>query len=99
MATVDGTWNVETKTPMGPKMAKMTFRTEGDTLLGECVNDDETVEVLDGTFDGTTAKWTLKLHKPFPMTGTHEAMVDGDVIEGTMKAMGQKMKIRGTRQV
>ena len=99
MATVDGVWDCEVKTPLGVKKSELTLRTEGDKLLGENVSPEETVPLLDGKVIGDTLKWRMEMQKPFPMKLDVEVKVTGDTMEGTTSAgFFGKSKLMATRR-
>jgi hypothetical protein len=100
MATVDGVWDCEVKTPLGLKKSEMILRTDGDKLMGENVSPEETVPLLDGKVNGDTLAWRVEMQKPFPMKLDVEVKVSGDTMEGTTSAgFFAKSKLRATRRV
>jgi hypothetical protein len=99
MATVDGVWDCEVKTPLGVKKSELILRTEGDKLLGENVSPEETVPLLDGKVNGDAVKWIVELKKPFPMKLEVEAVVSGDTMEGiTAVGFFAKSKLTAIRR-
>ena len=99
MATVDGVWDCEVKTPLGVKKSELILRTEGANLLGENVSPEETVPLLDGKLIGDTFKWRMELQKPFPMKLEAEVKVSGDTMEGiTPVGFFAKSKLTANRR-
>jgi hypothetical protein len=86
MASIDGTWNTVTKSPMGDQQATLTITSSGDTLTGTFAGGMGTTEIKDGKLEGDTATWAMDITVPMPMTLTAKATVDGDTLDGTVTA-------------
>jgi hypothetical protein len=86
MSAFDGTWNTVTKTPMGDQQATLTLKTEGDTLTGSSSNSMGTLEIENGKVEGNKATWTMNMKVPFPIELEAEVTVDGDTLNGGIKA-------------
>jgi hypothetical protein len=82
MANVDGTWNVEIKTPMGAQKGTLIVNSNGDSFTGQMSGDVGTVAIDDGTVAGDTLSWKMKITKPMPMEVTNTATVAGDQMTG-----------------
>lgn len=86
MASIDGTWNTVTKSPMGDQAATLTVISAGDALTGTFSGGMGSTEIKDGKVDGDTVSWAMDITVPMPMTLTANATVDGDALEGTVTA-------------
>jgi hypothetical protein len=84
--TFDGDWDLSVKTPMGAQESKLTVHSEGDVLSGELRGNGETVAIYDGTVDGDAVAWKADVTKPFGMTISFTAKVDGSSLAGEAQA-------------
>lgn len=80
---VTGKWNMTFDTDQGTTTATMTLQQDGDTLTGELVGDQGTLE-FEGTITGDTLEWVMEVDAggafiEIAMDGT----VDGDEMVGT----------------
>ena len=80
---VTGKWNMTFDTDQGTTTATMTLQQDGDTLTGELVSDQGTLE-FEGTITGDTLEWVMEVDAggafiEIAMDGT----VDGDEMVGT----------------
>ena len=79
---VTGKWNMTFDTDQGTTTATMTLQQDGDTLTGELVSDQGTLE-FEGTITGDTLEWVMEVDAggafiEIAMDGT----VDGDEMVG-----------------
>lgn len=96
--SVAGTWNVTVQSPMGPQSGTMTIVVEGDRFRGTLANAMGTMELEDGRVAGNELTWTMALTMPMPIRLEAQAQVDGDRLEGTVKAGAfGAMALSGTR--
>ncbi|MCU1691560.1 MAG: hypothetical protein JWM64_651 [Frankiales bacterium] len=96
--SVDGTWKIDLKTPMGKEAGTLDLRTDGSSLTGTMSNSQGSLEISDGSSDGDTATFQAKVTTPMRMTMTWVAKVDGDAISGTVKlGMMGKASFKGSR--
>lgn len=84
--TLDGTWDVVTKTPMGDQKALMTIVTDGGTFSGKLENSMAILTLENGRVEGTTLTWTMELTAPMKMTLNGTATISGDTLTGKVKA-------------
>jgi hypothetical protein len=96
--SVDGSWNITLKTPMGAQSATLVLTTDGGTLSGQMQSPLGNIDLTDGTVDGGSLTWKAAMTSPMPMTLEFTATVDGDAIAGEAKlgAMGSA-PFEGTR--
>jgi hypothetical protein len=83
--SIDGTWNITVKTPVGPITSELVVRSDGSVVTGTLVGAegaDKPDTIFDGSFDGTEVAWKVKTTKPMPMTLKFKATVDGDSLAG-----------------
>lgn len=86
MSTVDGTWNTEIISPMGPQTAVLELVTDGGTLTGTATQNGVPTELVDGKVDGNEVSFTASVSMPFPLELGFALTVDGDAISGTVTA-------------
>jgi hypothetical protein len=95
----DGTWKIDLKTPMGAQAVTLVLATEGSSLSGSLQSAMGGADFTEGTVDGDSLAWTVKLTQPMPIEVDLTATVDGDSISGTAKlgSFGDAT-FEGTRQ-
>jgi len=84
--SVDGTWNVVVKSPMGDQPSTLTLAADGGTLTGTASAQGNTNPIANGKVDGDTVSWSNSITTPFPMTLEFSGKVDGDSLSGSVKA-------------
>jgi hypothetical protein len=84
--SVDGTWNVVVKSPMGDQPSTLTLTADGGTLTGTASAQGNTNPIANGKVDGNNISWSNSITTPFPMTLEFSGVVDGDSLTGTVKA-------------
>ncbi|PEQ13954.1 hypothetical protein B2G71_06565 [Novosphingobium sp. PC22D] len=98
--TVAGTYACTTKTPMGDQQGTFTVVPEGENgFTGAISGPMGSMDVKDGTIEGNTLKWQMKMTMPMPIDLDCRATIEGDSLDGEIKAgMFGTMKLTGTRQ-
>ena len=81
--SVDGSWNLVMKTPMGDRKASLTLKAAGDNLTGKQGGDQGTTDIFDGKVSGNEVSWKISITNPFALTLTFKGKVDGDKIAGS----------------
>jgi hypothetical protein len=84
--TFDGSWDLSVKTPMGAQTSVLKVQSEDKLLSGELSGNGETVSIHDGTVDGDAVAWKATVTKPFGMTISFTATLDGDTLSGEAQA-------------
>ena len=84
--SVDGTWNVTVNSPMGPQPSSLTLKAEGSSLTGTQSAQGNTQPIANGKVDGDTVTWSNSITTPFPMTLEFTGKVEGDTLNGSVKA-------------
>lgn len=84
--SVEGTYDVVVKSPMGDQSSKLTVKPDGDRFTGSMAGGLGTMDITDGTVEGNTIRWTMNMTVPMPMALECEATIDGDSVTGTVKA-------------
>jgi hypothetical protein len=80
---VDGMYNLTMNTPMGPQQAKLTLKSDGNSLSGIYENIMGPEEFSGGTVDGNRCAWDATAKTPMgPINLKVTATVDGDRISG-----------------
>lgn len=96
---VAGSYECVTKSPMGDQKSTLTVVDNGDgTFSGTNAGAQGSLDVYDGKVDGNNLTWKMDMKVPMPMTLEGSATVDGDTIDGSVKAgMFGSMAMSGTR--
>ena len=84
--SIDGTWNVVVKSPMGDQPSTITFKADGATLTGSASVQGATNDIANGKVDGDNVSWSNTITTPFPMTLEFSGAVAGDTLNGSVKA-------------
>ena len=96
--SVDGTWQITLKTPMGEQSSTLELASDGSSLTGTQSGNGESGPIYDASVDGNTASWKVDITKPMSLTVAFSATVDGDTISGSAKAgMLMRASFTGTR--
>jgi hypothetical protein len=99
--SLSGTYDCMLKTPLGDKSGSLIVvpSADGASFTGTLSNAMlGTVEIADGTIDGDMLLCSLDVSQPTRMTVSCEMIVDGDSLNGFVKAgMFGEMKLTGTR--
>ncbi|UVO51599.1 hypothetical protein M0208_14205 [Sphingomonas sp. SUN019] len=83
--SVDGTYDVIVKSPLGDQKSTLTVKSDGATFTGTNSGAMGSNDVS-GTVDGDTLAWKQEMTVPMPMTLDMTATVDGDTVTGTVGA-------------
>jgi hypothetical protein len=83
--SVDGTYDVTVKSPLGDQKSTLTVKSDGATFTGTNSGAMGSNDVS-GTVDGNTLAWKQEMTVPMPMTLDMSATVDGDTLTGTVGA-------------
>ncbi len=84
--SVDGTWNITVNSPMGAQPSTLTLAADGATLTGTQSAQGNTQPIANGKVDGDTVTWSNSITTPFPMTLEFTGKVEGDTLNGSVKA-------------
>ena len=84
--SVDGTWKIVVKTPLGDEEAILEAKADGGRLTGTQSSRAGQLEIYDGAVDGDRVGWKVNTHVPFTMTLTFDGTLDGDTMSGHTKA-------------
>jgi hypothetical protein len=96
--SVDGTWQIILKTPMGEQSSTIELVSDGTALSGTQSGNGESGPIYDGSAEGDTATWKVDITKPMALTVAFTATVDGDSISGSAKAgMLMRASFTGSR--
>lgn len=95
-----GTYDCVTDTPLGAKKGVLTVTpVDDETFTGEIAGDLGTMEIRDGRIAGDTLKWSMTMTFPMKIELDCTATVDGDALNGKIKAgMFGTMAMKGTRR-
>jgi hypothetical protein len=95
--SVDGTYKVTVKTPMGVDTNEMTLKTEGTVLSGTSITKHG-VETISGIANGDSAEWEAKVKSPMGLLQvTINITVSGDKLIGKVKTPVGQMVMEGDR--
>ena len=93
-----GTWDIRIKTPIGDQIARVTVQPDHLGGFNGQVSGGPGALDITGKVDGNRLSWTMKTTKPMPLDLDCQADVDGDVLNGTVKAgIFGSMPLTGTR--
>jgi hypothetical protein len=97
---IDGIYNITLKTPMGDQNAKLTLKTDGETLTGTSESAMTGVtELTDGMVKGNELTWTENAKTPMgPLTFNMTATVNGDKISGQANSPFGTSPFEGSRE-
>lgn len=84
--SVDGTWNVTVNSPMGAQPSSLTLKMDGGVLTGAQSAQGNTQPIVNGKVDGDVVTWSNSITTPFPMTLEFTGKLDGDTLNGNVKA-------------
>lgn len=84
--SVDGNWNITVQSPMGAQPSTLTLKADGGTLTGTQSAQGNTADIANGKVDGDTVTWSNSITTPFPMTLEFNGKVEGDTLNGNVKA-------------
>lgn len=84
--SVAGTYDIVMKTPMGDQRGKFIANVDGDTFTGQMTGPMGAMDTSDGKVDGNTLTWKMEMKVPMQMTLDCEATVEGDELNGKIKA-------------
>jgi hypothetical protein len=83
---VDGTYKVTMQSPRGPQDATLILAASGGALSGSWAGQLGSQPIGDGSVDGESAKWTVKLQTPMgEIALAFDGKVNGDKIDGTVQ--------------
>ena len=95
--SLDGTYDVIVKSPMGDQKSKLTIITDGADFTGSSAGAAGISQIA-GTVNGDTLTWQDKITVPMPMVLDLTATIAGDALTGTVKAgMFGSFAMTGTR--
>lgn len=98
VAAVDGAWACTVDSPMGAQQFTLTVASAGDRFTGRAEGGLGAMEIEDGSVQGDTLAWPMRVTKPMPVTLNCKATVDGDRLEGSVSAgIFGSFPISGTR--
>ncbi|HUZ11607.1 MAG TPA: hypothetical protein VMU93_01985 [Caulobacteraceae bacterium] len=83
--SADGAWKTTINSPMGVQEGTLTIATSGATFSGKMAGAQGTQDIS-GKVDGDTLTWGAKLTQPFPIDLEFNVTVNGDAMEGSVKA-------------
>ena len=86
---VDGTYDMEFTHPGGKETGKLTLETDGDSLGGTYVNDQETLTLFDGKVAGDEVQFSYTQTTPVgKMKLIFKGKVAGDELSGQVNLGG-----------
>ena len=97
--SISGQWDVVVASPIGQQKSVLTLNVDGSKLTGTDAGSMGTWELKDGKASGNQLSWAADITKPMAMRVETEVTVDGDKLEGFVKAGAfGKFKLTGTRR-
>lgn len=96
--SITGHWKLSITSPMGTQESELKVEGEGSSLRGTQSADGVEGEIFDGSIDGNTVSWSVKVNQPLPMTLTFSGSFDASSMSGNVKAgMFGSFPFSGTR--
>ena len=96
--SVDGTYQITVKTPLGPQDALLTLRAEGMALSGFIENAKGRSDFSGGTVDGVEFRFSARIGTPIGRVHADiQGKVDGDQLRATAKLPLGTTDIQGSR--
>jgi hypothetical protein len=86
MSGIDGDWQCTLDTPLGEQSVLLTLQTEGTVLSGQAQTAFGTQAFDGGTVNGNDLTWHVSVTQPMPVELDFSATVEGDTINGVVKA-------------
>jgi hypothetical protein len=83
--SADGAWKTTINSPMGVQEGTLDIKTSGDAFTGAMAGRQGSQEIS-GKVDGDTLTWSAQITQPFPMTLEFTVKVEGDKMNGSVKA-------------
>ncbi len=83
---MDGNYDCVTKSPMGDQKSVFSIKIDGDKFTGQNAGMMGALDVEDGKVDGNVLTWKMQMKVPMPMTLTGKAIIDGDMLTGSIDA-------------
>ena len=94
---IDGTYEIIVQSPMGERKTTLVVKGDGDRFNGTNSGAMGTSDV-EGQIEGNTLTWKQKMTTPIPITLEMKASVEGDKVEGSVRAgMMGTFPLRGVR--
>lgn len=84
--SVDGNWTIVVKSPMGEQPSTLSVKNEGGALTGTQSAQGQSQPIANGKVDGKTVTWSNSITQPMPMTLEFTGTLDGDSLNGNVKA-------------
>jgi hypothetical protein len=97
--SVKSEWDVVVASPLGQQKTLLTLNIDGSALTGTDAGSTGTWELKEGKVSGNQLSWAADITKPMPMRIETEVTVDGDKMDGFIKAGSfGKYKLTGTKR-
>ena len=81
--SLDGTYTVKVRTPMGSLEGNLTIQSSGNSFSGTMETPSGTSEFTNGTIDGNRISWQAETKTPMgPFDVSYTATIDGGKITG-----------------
>jgi len=84
--SVDGNWTIVVKSPMGEQPSTLSVKADGGALTGTQAAQGQSQAIANGKVDGNTVTWSNSITQPMPMTLEFTGTLDGDTLNGSVKA-------------
>jgi len=96
---IDGKWQLTTHSPRGDIVAILDVKTDGETVTGTISNDDGSVDITHGKFDGKELTYRFEADiAPLGKTKAKMALTpDGDTLKGKAKLLVGSFNVDGVR--
>lgn len=83
---IDGLWKLNVMSPLGPLESELDAKSDGGALSGVQRGAGEEKEIYNGSVNGNAVAWSVDVTQPMPVNLTFNGTLDGDRLEGKVKA-------------
>jgi hypothetical protein len=84
--SVDGTWKVTIKGPMGPMVTTLVVKSEGNAFTGTQSGQGQSAAVADGKVTEEQISWSNQITTPMKMKLEYSGVLADKEISGKVKA-------------
>ncbi len=98
--SIEGTWNTDSKTPLGQMQGKLEITCKDGAVSGSCTSKWNTDPILEGKVEGNDFEFTVNTKTPMgTMKVVYKGKMDGDTMSGmtTTKPVGIKTPFTAKR--
>jgi hypothetical protein len=84
--SMDGSWKVTIKGPMGAMATTLVIKSDGDSFIGTQSGQGQSSAITDGKVAGDQVTWSNQITTPMKMKFEYSGVLAGNQISGKVKA-------------